>query len=192
MFPACVVGFLANGRDYTGSRIAGQKIFVRTGEYEDGSLGEVFIDMHKAGSTMRGMLDAFAVAVSLGLQHGVPLEKYVDAMTFTRFEPSGVVDHPNIKMATSVVDYVFRMLGMEYLERTDFVQVPPKKEELRVMCRVNAAGSQQSHTLADSEAASTEVEQGMQEISGGHEKTASNMEAIRASSGAPLCIDVVA
>lgn len=171
------------------ARIAGQKIFVRTGEYEDGSLGEVFIDMHKAGSTMRGMLDAFAVAVSLGLQHGVPLEKYVNAMTFTRFEPSGVVDHPNIKMATSVVDYVFRMLGMEYLERTDFVQVPPKKEELRVNVLKKARRSQQSHTPADSEAASTEVEQGMQEISGGHEKITNNIEAIRASSGAPLCID---
>ena len=113
------------------ARIAGQKIFVRTGEYEDGSLGELFIDMHKAGTTMRGMLDAFAVAVSLGLQHGVPLEKYVDAFTFTRFEPAGVVDHPNIKMATSVVDYVFRMIGMEYLGRKDFVQVPPADEELR-------------------------------------------------------------
>src|SRR5699024_7995457 len=87
--------------------------------------------MHKAGSTMRGMLDAFAVAVSLGLQHGVPLEKYINSMTFTRFEPAGTVNHPNIKMATSVIDYVFRLLGMEYLGRTDFVQVPPKKEELR-------------------------------------------------------------
>lgn len=114
------------------ARVAGQKIFVRTGEYEDGSLGELFIDMHKAGTTMRGMLDAFAVAVSLGLQHGVPLEKYVDAFTFTRFEPAGVVDHPNIKMATSVVDYIFRMIGMEYLGRKDFVQVPPADEELRM------------------------------------------------------------
>lgn len=113
------------------ARIAGQKIFVRTGEYDDGTLGELFIDMHKAGTTMRGMLDAFAVAVSLGLQHGVPLEKYVDAFTFTRFEPAGVVDHPNIKMATSVVDYVFRMIGMEYLGRKDFAQVPPTDEELR-------------------------------------------------------------
>lgn len=170
------------------ARIAGQKIFVRTGEYEDGSLGEVFIDMHKAGSTMRGMLDAFAVAVSLGLQHGVPLEKYVDSMTFTRFEPSGVVDHPNIKMATSVVDYVFRLLGMEYLERTDFVQVAPKKEELRAYVN-KQKHALKSETEADPIAASTEVEQGFQEMTGGHEKTGGNLEAIRASSGAPLCIE---
>nr|WP_231633158.1 vitamin B12-dependent ribonucleotide reductase [Numidum massiliense] len=114
------------------ARVAGHKIFVRTGEYDDGSLGELFIDMHKAGTTMRGMLDSFAIAVSYGLQHGVPLEKFVDAFTFTRFEPAGVVDHPNIKMAMSVIDYVFRLVGMEYLGRTDFAQVPPAKDELRV------------------------------------------------------------
>ncbi|WP_212774720.1 vitamin B12-dependent ribonucleotide reductase [Polycladomyces abyssicola] len=173
------------------ARIAGQKVFVRTGEYPDGSLGEIFIDMHKAGSTMRGLLDAFAVAVSLGLQHGVPLEKYVNSMTFTRFEPAGTVDHPNIKMATSVIDYVFRLLGMEYLGRTDFVQVPPKKEELR--CYVNEQKRKQQAEAKEetsSTRASAEVEQGYREVTGTQELgNNQNIEAIRASSGAPLCIE---
>lgn len=160
------------------ARIAGQKIFVRTGEYEDGSLGEIFIDMHKAGSTMRGMLDAFAVAVSLGLQHGVPLQKYVDTLTFTRFEPAGLIDHPNIKMATSVIDYVFRFLGMEYLEKTDFVQVPPKKEELRSY--VNQFGKQLNHDLMKEVAVA---------LNGNGETKSSSIDAIKASSGAPLCLD---
>lgn len=173
------------------ARIAGQKVFVRTGEYPDGSLGEIFIDMHKAGSTMRGLLDAFAVAVSLGLQHGVPLEKYVNSMTFTRFEPAGTVDHPNIKMATSVIDYVFRLLGMEYLGRTDFVQVPPKKEELR--CYVNEQKRKQQAKAGEetsSTHASAEVEQGYREVTGAQEPGKNqNIDAIRASSGAPLCIE---
>jgi ribonucleoside-diphosphate reductase alpha chain len=170
------------------ARIAGQKIFVRTGEYEDGSLGEIFIDMHKAGSTMRGMLDAFAVAVSLGLQHGVPLEKYVNSLTFTRFEPAGIVDHPNIKMATSVIDYVFRLLGMEYLGRTDFVQVPPAKEELR--CYANRAkkerlaGNQADAVSKNQEANPNNVSDGERMVT-----ATDNLEAIRASSGAPLCIE---
>ncbi|WP_309862456.1 vitamin B12-dependent ribonucleotide reductase [Desmospora profundinema] len=175
------------------ARIAGHKIFVRTGEYEDGTLGEIFIDMHKAGSTMRGMVDAFAVAVSLGLQHGVPLEKYVNSMTFTRFEPAGTVNHPNVKMATSVVDYVFRILGMEYLGRTDFVQVPPKQEELRLHANRWKREKEESLEAAEQaktpEHASSEVEQAYQEVTGGREAPQDNLEAIRASSGAPLCIE---
>ncbi|MEW6058332.1 MAG: vitamin B12-dependent ribonucleotide reductase [Bdellovibrionota bacterium] len=108
------------------AKVAGHKVYLRTGEYEDGSLGEIFIDMHKEGATFRSLLNCFAIAVSLGLQHGVPLEEYVDVFTFTRFEPQGMVDHPNIKTATSVVDFVFRVLGMEYLQRTDFVHVKPE------------------------------------------------------------------
>lgn len=165
------------------ARIAGQKIFVRTGEYEDGSIGEIFIDMHKAGSTMRGMLDAFAVAVSLGLQHGVPLEKYVNSLTFTRFEPSGVVDHPNIKMATSVIDYIFRLLGMEYLERTDFVQNPPKKEELRATINRERRKNWQDHQQETKEEALNKEFQAPQS------NVENNLDAIRASSGAPLCIE---
>jgi ribonucleoside-diphosphate reductase alpha chain len=89
-------------------------------------LGEVFIDMHKEGAAYRSMMNCFAISISLGLQYGVPLKEFVDKFTFTRFEPSGIVDgHPNVKMATSIVDYIFRVLGMEYLGRTDFVQVKP-------------------------------------------------------------------
>ena len=108
------------------ARVGGQKVYLRTGEYPDGTLGELFIDMHKEGAAFRSMMNCFAIAVSLGLQYGVPLQEYVECFTFTRFEPNGVVDHPNIKMATSVIDYVFRLLGMEYLGRTDFVQVKPE------------------------------------------------------------------
>jgi len=108
------------------SNVAGHKVYIRTGEYESGELGEIFIDMHKEGAAYRSMMNCFAISVSLGLQYGVPLKEYVDKFTFTRFEPSGLVDgHPNIKMATSIVDYIFRVLGMEYLGRTDFLQVKP-------------------------------------------------------------------
>jgi ribonucleoside-diphosphate reductase alpha chain len=106
-------------------RIGGQKLYIRTGEYEDGTLGEIFIDMHKEGAAFRSMMNAFAISVSLGLQYGVPLDEYVEVFTFTRFEPQGITDHPNIRSGTSVLDFIFRLLGMEYLGRTDFVQVPP-------------------------------------------------------------------
>jgi len=112
------------------ARVGGHKVYLRTGEYEDGSLGEIFIDMHKEGAAFRSMMNCFAISVSLGLQYGVPLKEFVDCFTFTRFEPQGVVDHPNIKFATSVIDYVFRLLGMEYNGRTDFVQVKPADGEL--------------------------------------------------------------
>ena len=110
------------------TRIAGQKVYLRTGEYEDGTLGEIFVDMHKEGAAYRSMLNCFAIAVSKGLQYGVPLEEFVDTFTFTRFEPQGMVQgHPNIKMATSIIDLVFRVLGLEYLGRTDLVQNPPEE-----------------------------------------------------------------
>ncbi|MCC7443100.1 MAG: vitamin B12-dependent ribonucleotide reductase [Bdellovibrionales bacterium] len=106
--------------------VSGHKVYIRTGEFDDGTLGEVFIDMHKEGAAYRSMMNCFAISVSLGLQYGVPLKEFVDKFTFTRFEPSGMVGgHPNIKMATSIVDYIFRVLGLEYLGRTDFVQVKP-------------------------------------------------------------------
>jgi len=106
------------------ARVAGHKVFLRTGEYEDGSLGEIFIDMHKEGAAFRSMINCFAIAISKGLQYGVPLDEFVDTFTFTRFDPQGMVTgHPNIKMATSIIDYVFRVLGLEYLDRTDLVQV---------------------------------------------------------------------
>jgi ribonucleoside-diphosphate reductase alpha chain len=106
--------------------VGGHKVFLRTGEYEDGSLGEIFIDMHKEGAAFRSLMNCFAMSVSVGLQYGVPLETFVEQFTFTRFEPHGVVSgHPNIKFATSIVDYIFRVLGVEYLKRYDFAQVKP-------------------------------------------------------------------
>jgi ribonucleoside-diphosphate reductase alpha chain len=112
-------------RGYTQkASIDGQTVFVRTGEYEDGTLGEIFVDMHKEGATFRSLMNCFAIAVSVGLQYGVPLEEYVEKFTFTRFEPAGmVVGHANIKSATSIIDYIFRMLGYEYLDRSDLVHV---------------------------------------------------------------------
>jgi len=104
--------------------IDGQTVFVRTGEYEDGTLGEIFVDMHKEGATFRSLMNCFAIAVSVGLQYGVPLEEYVEKFTFTRFEPAGMVmGHPNIKSSTSIIDFIFRLLGYEYQDRTDLVHV---------------------------------------------------------------------
>jgi ribonucleoside-diphosphate reductase alpha chain len=110
------------------ARVGGHKVFLRTGEYEDGTLGEVFVDLAKEGATLRGILSCFAIAVSKGLQYGVPLEEYVDTFTFQTFEPRGMVEgHPNIKMSNSIVDYVFRALGVEYLKRDELAQVPPDR-----------------------------------------------------------------
>lgn len=114
------------------AKINGQTLFLRTGEYADGTLGEIFIDMAKEGATMRSMLNCFAIAVSIGLQYGVPLEEYVEKFVFTRFEPSGMVDHPNIKTTTSIVDFMFRSLGYEYLNRNDLVHVLDKPEVMNL------------------------------------------------------------
>jgi len=110
------------------AKINGQTIFLRTGEYADGTVGEIFIDMAKEGATMRSMLNCFAIAISIGLQYGVPLEEFVEKFVFTRFEPSGMVDHPNIKSTTSIVDFIFRSLAYEYLHRTDLVHVLDRPE----------------------------------------------------------------
>ena len=110
------------------AKINGQAIFLRTGEYGDGTLGEIFIDMAKEGATMRSMMNCFAISISIGMQYGVPLEEFVDKFAFTRFEPSGFVEHPNIKTTTSIVDLIFRVLGYEYLGRTDLVHVLDKPE----------------------------------------------------------------
>ena len=110
------------------AKINGQALFVRTGEYGDGSVGEIFIDMAKEGATMRSMLNCFAIAISIGLQYGVPLEEFVEKFVFTRFEPSGMVDHPNIKTTTSIIDFIFRSLAYEYLGRNDLVHVLDKPE----------------------------------------------------------------
>ncbi|MCK5942703.1 MAG: vitamin B12-dependent ribonucleotide reductase, partial [Planctomycetes bacterium] len=106
------------------ANVGGHKIYLRTGEYEDGSLGEIFLDMHKEGAAFRSLMNCFAISVSLGLQHGVPLDEFVDAFVFTRFEPNGMVQgHDQIKMVTSVIDYVFRELAISYLGRDELAQV---------------------------------------------------------------------
>jgi ribonucleoside-diphosphate reductase alpha chain len=119
----------AKRRGYTQkAKINGQAVFLRTGEYADGTLGEIFIDMAKEGATMRSMLNCFAISISIGLQYGVPLEEFVEKFVFTKFDPAGFVEHPNIKTTTSIVDFVFRALGYEYLNRTDLVHVLDKPE----------------------------------------------------------------
>jgi len=111
------------------ARVGGHKVYLRTGEYADGTLGEIFIDLAKEGATLKGILSCFAIAVSKGLQYGVPLEEFVDTFTFQTFEPRGMVEgHANIKMANSIIDYVFRALGVEYLHRDELAQVPPERE----------------------------------------------------------------
>jgi ribonucleoside-diphosphate reductase alpha chain len=108
------------------ARVGGHKIFLRTGEYEDGRLGEIFLDMHKEGAAFRSLMNCFAMSISMGLQYGVPLQTYVDQFTFTRFEPQGPVEgHPYVKFSTSIVDFIFRALGVEYLQRYDLAHVKP-------------------------------------------------------------------
>ncbi|MBO6934747.1 MAG: vitamin B12-dependent ribonucleotide reductase [Deltaproteobacteria bacterium] len=136
------------------ARVAGHKVFLRTGEYGDGHLGEIFIDMHKEGAAFRSLMNCFAIAVSMGLQHGVPLDAYVNQFTFTRFEPGGIVEgHPNIKFATSIIDYVFRVLGVEYLKQYDFAQVPPKEEQQELLSSTDATAANRAQgSAANSEA----------------------------------------
>jgi ribonucleoside-diphosphate reductase alpha chain len=141
--PAKRHGFTQEGR------LAGHKIYLRTGEYEDGTLGEIFIDMHKEGAAFRSLMNCFAIAISKGLQYGVPLEEFVDTFTFQRFEPQGMVEgHPNIKISTSIIDYVFRVLGYEYLGRTDFVQVKPIHSDVDDEMEDGGEESEESHTAA--------------------------------------------
>jgi len=182
------------------AKINGQALFLRTGEYNDGTLGEIFIDMAKEGATMRSMLNCFAIAISIGLQYGVPLEEYVEKFVFTRFEPSGMVEHPNIKSATSIIDFIFRSLAYEYLGRNDLVHVldtpevqnlgneewdqatptigerKPELSEVRVMG--TAAGSVQPAAVKAHRTA--------------HKKAANGMDAVNAAaksmqSDAPAC-----
>jgi ribonucleoside-diphosphate reductase alpha chain len=106
-------------------KIGGQSVYLRTGEYDNGQIGEIFVDMHREGAAFRSLMNCFAIAISLGLQHGVPLEEFVDAFVFTKFEPSGMVNgSPHVKMSTSVIDYIFRELAVTYLGREDLAHVP--------------------------------------------------------------------
>ena len=116
------------------ARVGGRKVYLRTGEYGDGRLGEIFIDMHKEGAAFRSLMNNFAIAISVGLQYGVPLEEYVDAFTFTRFEPAGPVQgNDAIKNATSILDYIFRELAVSYLGRNDLAHVDPTVTGLDLM-----------------------------------------------------------
>lgn len=112
------------------AKVGGQTLFIRTGEYNDGKLGEIFIDIHKEGATLRSLMNNFAIAISIGLQYGVPLEEYVSKFTFTKFEPAGpVYGHPNIKSSSSIIDFVFRLLGFEYLNMKELGHIQDEPEE---------------------------------------------------------------
>ncbi|MDA9008945.1 vitamin B12-dependent ribonucleotide reductase [Alphaproteobacteria bacterium] len=116
--------------------VGGHKVYLHTGEYEDGSPGEIFVDMHKEGASFRSLMNNFAIAISIGLQYGVPLEEFVDAYTFTRFEPSGMVEgNDAIKMSTSLLDYIFRELAISYLDRSDLAHIEPSDLEIDTMGR---------------------------------------------------------
>ncbi|MCE1164246.1 MAG: vitamin B12-dependent ribonucleotide reductase [Bacteroidetes bacterium] len=113
------------------AKIGNHSVYIRTGEYDNGQLGEIFVDMHREGAAFRSLMNCFAIAVSLGLQHGVPLEEFVDAFVYTRFEPNGIIiGNQNIKMATSIIDYIFRELAVTYLGRSDLAHIPD--EEIRI------------------------------------------------------------
>ncbi|MEE2859481.1 MAG: vitamin B12-dependent ribonucleotide reductase [Pseudomonadota bacterium] len=132
--------------------VGGHKVYLRTGEYDDGKLGEIFIDMHKEGAGFRAMMNNFAIAVSVGLQYGVPLEEFVDAFTFTRFEPAGMVQgNDSIKNATSILDYVFRELAVSYLDRTDLAHVKPEGARFDEMGGGEDEGSRQAPVTEPSE-----------------------------------------
>jgi ribonucleoside-diphosphate reductase alpha chain len=106
--------------------VGGHKVYLHTGEYDDGELGEIFVDMHKEGAAFRSLMNNFAIAVSIGLQYGVPLEEFVDAFVYTRFEPAGeVTGNDTIRSATSILDYIFRELGVSYLDRQDLANADP-------------------------------------------------------------------
>jgi ribonucleoside-diphosphate reductase alpha chain len=143
-------------RGYTQKAIVGgHKVYLRTGEYKDGKLGEIFIDMHKEGAGFRAMMNNFAIAVSVGLQYGVPLEEFVDAFTFTKFEPAGMVQgNETIKNATSILDYIFRELAVSYLDRTDLAHVKPDGQSFDDLGRGEEEGKRNFREVPGSEAQS--------------------------------------
>ncbi|PVA11767.1 vitamin B12-dependent ribonucleotide reductase [Pelagivirga sediminicola] len=144
--------------------IGGHKVYLRTGEYADGQLGEIFIDMHKEGAGFRAMMNNFAIAVSVGLQYGVPLEEFVDAFTFTKFEPSGMVQgNDSIKNATSILDYIFRELAVSYLDRTDLAHVKPEGHSFDDLGRGEEEGVRNITEM--SEAAATKSLEVLKQIS---------------------------
>jgi ribonucleoside-diphosphate reductase alpha chain len=177
------------------ARVGGHKIFLRTGQYEDGTVGEIFIDMHKEGAAFRSLMNCFAMSVSIGLQYGVPLQTYVEQFTFTRFEPQGVVEgHPNVKFATSIVDYIFRVLGVEYLHRFDLAHVKPEVEESPATPALPSRtvdqpkGEALTHTR-DAVARSAKISEGLENAPAIGEPAASPLDAqLDAMMGdAPVC-----
>lgn len=130
-------------------KIGGQSVYLRTGEYDNGQLGEIFIDMHREGAAFRSLMNCFAISISLGLQHGVPLEEFVDAFVFTKFEPSGMVSgSPHVKMSTSVIDYIFRELAVTYMDREDLAHVPSENIMSRKMRPTDETSTESSQTTA--------------------------------------------
>ena len=153
------------------SKIGGQSVYLRTGEYENGQIGEIFIDMHREGAAFRSLLNCFAISISLGLQHGVPLEEFVDAFVFTKFEPSGQVHgNPQIKMSTSVIDYIFRELAVTYLGREDLAHVGPEETLQRTLRPVDEPDPNDQQQLpapkSTSEPAAAPVSGGSKETGG--------------------------
>ncbi len=169
-------------RGYTQkARVGGHKVYLRTGEFEDGTLGEIFVDMHREGAAFRSLMNCFAIAISLGLQYGVPLEEFVEAFVFTRFEPNGSVQgHDNIKMSTSVIDYIFRELALSYLGRTDLVQVKP--EDLRG----DAMGTPSQGPAYDDEEVEDEDFAGSVPGAASEDHTAAAFNATRGQEALPL------
>ena len=163
--------------------VGGHKIYLRTGEYDDGKLGEIFIDMHKEGAALRSLLNNFAIAVSLGLQYGVPLDEYVDAFTFTRFEPSGPVQgNDSIKYATSILDYVFRELAVSYLERFDLAHVDPSGEGFDALGKGVAEGKPSSDTRYVSKGLTRSRTDRLKIMQGGVDRGADRSDALSAPS----------
>ncbi len=170
--------------------VGGHKVYLRTGEYEDGNLGEIFIDMHKEGAGFRAMMNNFAIAVSVGLQYGVPLDEFVDAFTFTRFEPAGMVQgNDSIKSATSILDYIFRELAVSYLDRTDLAHVKPSGSSFDDLGRGHDEGVSNVESV-DTEVAQSSIEMIRQISSTGYLRKRVPEELLHMESGHHEAADV--
>jgi ribonucleoside-diphosphate reductase alpha chain len=171
--------------------VGGHKVYLRTGEYSDGSLGEIFIDMHKEGAGFRAMMNNFAIAVSVGLQYGVPLEEFVDAFTFTKFEPSGMVQgNDSIKNATSILDYIFRELAVSYLDRTDLAHVKPEGESFDDLHKGDE-GTNVANISEDSATKSLEMLKSISSTGYLRKRLPQELMTLKPSvEGAPMALDV--
>jgi ribonucleoside-diphosphate reductase alpha chain len=171
--------------------VGGHKVYLRTGEYTDGSLGEIFIDMHKEGAGFRAMMNNFAIAVSVGLQYGVPLEEFVDAFTFTKFEPSGMVQgNDSIKNATSILDYIFRELAVSYLDRTDLAHVKPEGASFDDLHKGDE-GTNVSNVTEDSATKSLEMLKSISSTGYLRKRLPQELMTLKPSAeGAPMALDI--